>query len=84
MGRKRTLSFSCRDGRLDLDDRDDDEVRDDIVAACAAPGSGGGGGGSQFSSPPYHAYNGADGGHGAVRIIWGAGREFPNTNTGDI
>ena len=50
----------------------------------ATYGGGGGGGGSQFSAPPYHAYNGADGGHGAVRIIWGSGREFPNTNTGDI
>ena len=47
-------------------------------------GAGGGGGGSQFSSPPYHWYNGADGGHGAVRIIWGAGRLFPSTNTGDV
>jgi len=50
----------------------------------ATYGGGGGGGGSQFSAEPYHAYNGADGGHGAVRIIWGSGREFPNTNTGDI
>jgi len=50
----------------------------------ATYGGGGGGGGSQFQSPPYHWYNGADGGHGAVRIIWGSGREFPNTNTGDI
>jgi hypothetical protein len=24
------------------------------------------------------------GGGGAVRIIWGAGRAFPSTNTGDI
>jgi hypothetical protein len=24
------------------------------------------------------------GGGGAVRIIWGAGRAFPATNTGDI
>ena len=47
-------------------------------------GAGGGGGGSQFQSPPYHWYNGADGGHGAVRIIWGAGRLFPSTNTGDV
>jgi len=50
----------------------------------ATYGGGGGGGGSQFSAEPYHAYNGADGGHGAVRIIWGSGREFPNINTGDI
>ena len=50
----------------------------------ATYGGGGGGGGSQFSAEPYHAYNGADGGHGAVRIIWGSDREFPNTNTGDI
>jgi hypothetical protein len=25
-----------------------------------------------------------DGGSGAVRIIWGAGRAFPSTNTGDL
>lgn len=25
-----------------------------------------------------------DGAKGAVRIIWGAGRSFPSTNTGDI
>jgi hypothetical protein len=24
------------------------------------------------------------GGRGAVRIIWGAGRAFPSTNTGDL
>ena len=35
------------------------------------PGSGGGGG------------NGIAGQHGAVRIIWGTGREFPSTNTAD-
>ena len=49
----------------------------------ATYGGGGGGGGSQFSAPPYHWYNGADGGHGAVRIIWGTGRLFPSTNTAD-
>ena len=36
------------------------------------PGSGGGGG------------NGIAGSNGAVRIIWGSGRSFPSTNTGDI
>ena len=50
----------------------------------ATYGGGGGGGGSQFSAEPYHAYNGADGGHGAVRIIWGSGRAFPATNTADV
>ena len=34
---------------------------------------GGGGSGS-----------GAEGGNGAVRIIWGASRGFPSTNTGDV
>jgi hypothetical protein len=24
------------------------------------------------------------GGSGAVRIIWGSGRSFPSTNTGDV
>ena len=50
----------------------------------ATYGGGGGGGGSQFSAEPYHAYNGADGGNGAVRIIWGSGRAFPATNTADV
>lgn len=27
-------------------------------------------------------YNGPDGGPGVVRIVWGAGREFPSTNVG--
>lgn len=38
---------------------------------------GGGGGGSGTS------YGGGPGGKGAVRIIWGAGRSFPNTLTAD-
>lgn len=29
-------------------------------------------------------YNRSVGNHGAVRIIWGAGRAFPSTNTGDM
>ena len=28
--------------------------------------------------------SGGDGGVGAVRIIWGSGRAFPNYNAGDI
>lgn len=39
---------------------------------------GGGGGGSGTS------YGGGPGGKGAVRIIWGEGRAFPSTNTGDV
>lgn len=39
---------------------------------------GGGGAGSDTSS-----YT-PTGGNGAVRIIWGAGRAFPSTNTGDL
>jgi hypothetical protein len=28
--------------------------------------------------------NGANGGGGAVRIIWGANRAYPSTNIGDL
>ena len=41
-------------------------------------GGGGGGGGSSQGT-----YAGA-GGVGAVRLIWGQGRAFPDTNTGDL
>lgn len=40
---------------------------------------GGGGGGADTSS-----YSIGPGASGAVRIIWGAGRAFPSTNTGDL
>tara|TARA_R100000458_G_scaffold58382_1_gene66310 strand:- start:1155 stop:2867 length:1713 start_codon:yes stop_codon:yes gene_type:complete len=43
------------------------------------PPKGGAYGGGGCSAPTYGA-----GGHGAVRIIWGDGREFPSTNTGDV
>jgi len=39
------------------------------------PGGGGGG--------PGTSYGGGDGGSGAVRLIWGAGRAFPATQTAD-
>lgn len=39
---------------------------------------GGGGGGGNVD------YAGGSGGGGAVRIIWGAGRSYPSTNTGDV
>ena len=38
-------------------------------------GGGGGGNSSVFSG------TGGDGGQGAVRVIWGAGRAYPSTNT---
>lgn len=40
------------------------------------PGGGGGG--------PGTSYGGGGGAYGAVRIIWGYGRSFPDTNTEDI
>ena len=51
------------------------------------PGSGGseknyGGGGSGAEDDS--GAGGADGGQGAVRIIWGPGRSYPSTNTGDV
>lgn len=61
---------------------------------------GGGGGGAQGASPNVNGgtYGGGGGkfylnggvlqagagGPGCVRIIWGEGRAFPNTNTGDV
>lgn len=42
---------------------------------------GGGGGGYDANNDTAPAGNGAD---GAVRIIWGLGRSYPSTNTGDI
>jgi hypothetical protein len=41
---------------------------------------GGGGGGTDYTTSPY--YHGA-GGNGGVRLIWGAGRAYPSTNTMD-
>lgn len=43
-------------------------------------GGGGGGGGTSVSSNQY--FNA--GGPGGVRIIWGGGRAFPATNTGNV
>jgi hypothetical protein len=41
-------------------------------------GGGGGAGGSSESGS-----DGGGGGHGVVRIIWGTGRAYPSTDTGD-
>lgn len=59
---------------------------------AATAGSGGSGdfhgGGGGASGRGYIADGGSNaglsGGVGAVRIIWGAGRAFPSTNTGDL
>ena len=48
-------------------------------------GYGGGGGGSgSNTSINYPYYQQQRGGAGGVRMIWGAGRAFPSTNTADI
>jgi hypothetical protein len=47
------------------------------VDAVRTGGLYGGGGGGQC----FNTVSGGDGGGGAVRIIWGAGRAFPSTNT---
>ena len=49
----------------------------------AGGGYGGGGGGIGDNSYQRSVIAGAGGG-GAVRIIWGVGRAFPSTNTGDV
>lgn len=43
-------------------------------------GGGGGAGGTSTSDNSYFS----TGGTGGARIIWGRGRAFPNTNTGDV
>jgi hypothetical protein len=43
-----------------------------------------GGGGGAGAGQPDGVGGGGDGGVGAVRIIWGAGRAFPSTNTGNL
>jgi hypothetical protein len=50
----------------------------------SSPGGnyGGGGGGSGTMSFSYSS-TGGNGGQGGVRIIWGPGRNYPATNTGD-
>ena len=56
-------------------------------------GKGGSGGGDGNANSRGGAYGGGGsvfgsvirpGGHGAVRIIWGGGRAFPSTNTGNV
>jgi len=54
-------------------------------------GSGGGtgspakvGGGGVYGGGGGGGYSDGAGGGGAVRIIWGSGRAFPSTNTGDL
>lgn len=55
-----------------------------------AGGDGGGGGGcgflyyDEFYAEYVEASRGGNGGTGRVRIIWGAGRSFPATNTGNV
>jgi len=49
------------------------------TATASAAGTGGRFGGGGGGGP-----NAAPGAGGAVRIIWGAGRAYPNTNTGDV
>ena len=57
---------------------------DNAVANTAGNGGvyGGGGGGGQNNGSPRHA--GGSGSSGAVRIIWGVNRAFPDTNTADL
>lgn len=46
--------------------------------------SGAGAGGSYGGGSGVNTFGGATPGAGAVRIIWGAGRAYPSTNTGDV
>ena len=60
-----------------------------VNAGNASSGYGGGGGGAGFLyNDNTGVYSGrgtlGQSGYGAVRIIWGAGRAFPSTNTGNV
>jgi hypothetical protein len=48
------------------------------VAGSDGANYGGGGGGHGLATYP------RSGSPGAVRIIWGSGRAFPSTNTGNL
>lgn len=54
---------------------------DSHTSGQPAHGGAYGGGGAGSEGPPNEQGNG---GGGAVRIIWGAGRAFPSTNTADV
>lgn len=51
---------------------------------CFEPDGGNYGGGSGQGGNSSQAYGTKRGGRGCVRIIWGAGRSFPSTGTGDM
>lgn len=51
---------------------------------CYCYGTGGGNGGAYGGGAGNTNQSNGVGARGAVRIIWGAGRAFPSTNTGDL
>lgn len=53
-------------------------------AATAGSGGGGGGGGAYATGRSTTVAAWLSGAVGAVRIIWGTGRAFPATNTGNL
>ena len=56
---------------------------DNTIGGSSATGGNYGGGGGGQSDDGSNSI-GCNGGDGAVRIIWGSGREFPSTNTADV
>lgn len=53
-----------------------------VTSVCVVCVGGGGGGGGQSNDS--RNTPGCNGGSGAVRIIWGRDRAFPDTDTADI
>jgi hypothetical protein len=53
------------------------------LSAGAGSGNGGNYGGGSGGNNSAASY-GSQAGSGAVRIIWGAGRAFPSTDTGNV
>ena len=57
------------------------------LSGTSVGGRGGAYGGGATPSTNYQSYSalkGGQGGHGAVRIIWGNGRAYPSTKTGNL
>lgn len=64
-------------------------TRGGAATAKLTPGAGhgglfGGGGGGSGKQTNKVFHEGAPGGNGAVRIVWGTGRSFPTTNVDDL
>jgi superfamily II DNA/RNA helicase len=73
-------TYGTATSRLGLGGSGGNDAIDSYSGGSAAGSFGGGGGGGSTNGGAW----GGNGGSGGVRIIWGTGRSFPSTNTGDL